>query len=276
MRSYVDARTGALFDKINKHWEKKLNIEKIKKNISKIIFVLVFIENLCRLLINHENVQTFGWLELIPLSILVVLTFYEFKNTERAKMLFTIYWAFDFITGFSYLLKKINPVYFSMFPSSSWLFEIIYIIKYSQNQLFVDLISIILLWVGYYFEYKRICKFEKKNYKEVEYKKITVSSVIALVNILILCYSVFIIFNNHFVDMEISSTGISYKKAQIVMVFYFLLEAAIISIPLAIVGLIFELIAKYKNKIGKIINKLLLTLYLLVIIINIIIYEVWY
>ena len=99
---------------------------------------------------------------------------------------------------------------------------------------------------------------------------------IAFVNILILCYSVFIIFNNHFVDMEISSTGISYKKAQIVMVFIFLLEAAIISIPLAIVGLIFELIAKYKNKIGKIINKLLLTLYLLVIIINIIIYEVWY
>ena len=120
-------------------------------------------------------------------------------------------------------------------------------------------------------------KYGRVNYhKEVEYKKITVSSVIAFVNILILCYSVFIISNNHFVDMEISSTGISYKKAQIVMVFYFLLEAAIISIPLAIVGLIFELIAKYKNKIGKIINKLLLTLYLLVIIINIIIYEVWY
>lgn len=148
-----------------------MNIEKIKKNISKIIFVLVFIGNLCRLLINHENVQTTGWLGLIPLSILVVLTFYESKNTERAKVLFTIYWAFDFITGFSYLLKNINPVYFFMFPSRSWLFEIIYIIKYSQTQLIVDLISIILLWIGYYFEYKRICKFEKKNYKEVEYKK---------------------------------------------------------------------------------------------------------
>lgn len=83
-----------------------MNIEKIKKNISKIIFVLVFIGNLCRLLINHENVQTTGWLGLIPLSILVVLTFYESKNTERAKVLFTIYWAFDFITGFSYLLKR--------------------------------------------------------------------------------------------------------------------------------------------------------------------------
>ncbi len=68
--------------------EKKLKIEKIKKNISKIIFILVFIGNLCRLLINHENVQATGWLELIPLSILVVLTFYEFKNTERAKVLF--------------------------------------------------------------------------------------------------------------------------------------------------------------------------------------------
>ena len=110
-----------------KRREKRLNIEKIKKNISKIIFVLVFIGNLCRLLINHENVQTTGWLGLIPLSILVVLTFYESKNTERAKVLFTIYWAFDFITGFSYLLKNINPVYFFMFPSRSWLFEIIYI-----------------------------------------------------------------------------------------------------------------------------------------------------
>ena len=164
-----------------------MEIEKFEKSISKIIFVLVFLGNLCRLLINHENVQATGWLGLIPLSILVVLTFYESKNTERAKVLFTIYWAFDFITGFSYLLKNINPVYFFMFPSRSWLFEIIYIIKYSQTHLIVDLISIILLWIGYYFEYKRICKFEKKNYKEVEYKKITVSSVIAFVNILILC-----------------------------------------------------------------------------------------
>ena len=239
----------------------------MKKRIAaRCIFILVFA---C-------TVYFHDWLALIPLALLTGLTFLNLSGSKKARIFFALFFILDFFSGFTYFLpENVSRNLFFLFPSKLWMLDVIYILKYSLWIMFRPLAITVLLWAGYALEYIYICGC-KKEAEEAKQKKITVSSVIAVVNILSLIYPVFVIFNNHWVDMEIAMTGISYGKATAAMVLYYLLFSAQFTIPLSIAGLIAWRVSKNKNSFGRLVNEIFLILDIMVIIGNIIIAAAWY
>ncbi|MCR5289194.1 MAG: hypothetical protein K6E51_04295 [Treponema sp.] len=250
----------------------------LKRNIAKNIFILVFIYLLYLVIENFGDIQFQHWGRLLQLALLTVFSFVYKGNSKKVRVLFGLYVLLDFISGFSYFIR-INAVenIFLVFPSSGWMFSIIFILKYLQWHLFKDVAATALLWLGYIFEYLSLYTTEPEEKTKATQKKITLSSVIAGINVLIFIWTVFVIFNNHWIDMAIPAIGssLSYNQLYVVMIFYYLTSFGQWAIILAIIGLVAEKISKKKNYFGRIVNKTFLIFYLLMIVGDVIICESW-
>ena len=251
----------------------------LKRNIAGSIFILVFSYSVYSVIENFGEIKLQHWARLLQLALLCVFSFLYKGNSKKARILFGLYVTLDFFSGFSYFMRiKAAEKIFLMFPSSGWMFAVIFILKYLQWQLFKTVAAAALLWVGYIFEYLSLCKTEPKENAGTNQKKITVSSVIAGINALIFIWKVFVIFNNHWIDWMIPSVGsvLSYNQLYVIMIFFYLTSFCQWSVILAIIGLVAERIAKKKNDFGRIANKAFLIFYLLVFVGDIIITESWY
>ncbi len=249
----------------------------IIKNMTRIIFILIFLLSLYCQITSSGNASTQGWLGLIPLACLILFSFKCKYESKKARIFFIFFAAIDFLSGLSFFINmnKVKMI-ISILPSSSWMVSLIYILKAQQYQLFRIFAMDVILWMAYAFQLILFCKNNSSRKVDVRHKKVTVSSVTACINFLIFLVTVIFIFNNHWVDMELQQSSLSYNQVYVTMIFFFLAQSYLPSIILSIIGLIGEKKSKYRNSFGKISNEIFLVFYMLAFFGMLIIGAAWY
>ena len=125
-----------------------------KRIIARIIFILYFLYSLYSVILTFGDRGFKVFFELITLLLLVIFSFLYKGTSKKVRTLFSLYVALDIFSGFSYFINAHSVRnLFIPFPSNAWIFAIIYILKFSQYQLFKLVASTTLLWIGYIFEY---------------------------------------------------------------------------------------------------------------------------
>ncbi len=220
------------------------------ENISPVLFIVNLI------------VESFPFIGLIFL--LSIIEKSDDKNViNQIKIYFLLYVILDVLSGLSHFLVNAIQVNYVFFPfySNKWMFYIIFSLKYLQYQLFLPFILNVIIWIGYIFQFlainEKILIFEKQSNGKnilIENKKISISFVIGIISSFILL-AAFVISGLTFLKPGLYKTGIPLYQVILLTPLTVFFPFSLLTMILSIGGLLID----KKEKIGKIINFVLLS-----------------